>query len=257
MYKPIFNTKQNGVPILSKNEIETIGEKFVRDFFPSMLEHPQALDIEAFAELRLGLEIDYKYLSDDHRYLGMMVFNDTNKVIIFDDEKRCAEYLSVSAGTIIIDNSLLEDNQEHRFRFTMAHECGHSVLHSTYYCYNPNQMTFLEGNSKEPMVQCRDSCISARTKPRRSWSDSDWMEWQANYFASVVLMPAQSIKNFKFSRVEDDIPNEIAMIQKVAQTYNVSPQAAKYRLEELGYLKSSLLDSNLSFLNYKIQILPE
>ena len=58
MYKPQFRTKQNGVPVLSKKEIEVIGENFLRDFCPDALINPQPVDIERFLELYLGLKID-------------------------------------------------------------------------------------------------------------------------------------------------------------------------------------------------------
>ena len=92
MYTPSFKVKNNGVPVLSKSEIEVIGENYIRDFCPDALSHPQAINIDDFVELYLGMKIDYQYLSNDGRYLGMTVFNDTDKVIIFDPEKRQADY---------------------------------------------------------------------------------------------------------------------------------------------------------------------
>ncbi len=100
MYKPQFRTKQNGVPVLSKKEIEVIGENFLRDFCPDALINPQPVDIERFLELYLGLKIDYQFLSNDGRYLGMMVFNDTDKVIIYNPEKNEADYVRYKANRI-------------------------------------------------------------------------------------------------------------------------------------------------------------
>ena len=61
----------------------------------------------------LGLNVDYKYLSHNGVYLGMMVFKDTNKIPIFDPETNRAEYIEKCANTIMIDSRLLEANQEH------------------------------------------------------------------------------------------------------------------------------------------------
>lgn len=33
---------------------------------------------------------------------------------------------------MIIDNTLLEKNQEHRYRFTMGHEASHGFLHKEF-----------------------------------------------------------------------------------------------------------------------------
>ena len=122
MYTPSFRVKKNGVPILSKENIEIIGENFIRDFCPDALKIPQAINIDDFVELYLGMTIDYQYLSNDGRYLGMTVFNDTDKVIIYDPERNEADYLHADARTVLIDNSLLADTQGHRYRYTMGHE---------------------------------------------------------------------------------------------------------------------------------------
>lgn len=154
MYRPQFRTKQNGVPVLSKKEIEIIGENFLRDFCPDALINPQPVDVERFLELYLGLKIDYQFLSNDCRYLGMMVFNDTDKVIIYNPEKNEADYIHADARTVLIDNRLLEENQEHRYRYTVGHECGHDIFHSGFYAFNPNQMSIFDRADDPAMVQC-------------------------------------------------------------------------------------------------------
>ena len=128
MYTPSFKVKSNGVPILSKEEIDGIGEQYVKDFCPEVLSHPAPVDIESFVENYLGITPDYQYLSNNGIYLGMTVFNDTNMVPIFDPSTGHAEYISAKARTIIIDNRLLEENQQHRYRFTLGHEAGHDIF---------------------------------------------------------------------------------------------------------------------------------
>ena len=49
----------------------------------------------------------------------MTVFNDTDRVPVYDPIQNRAEYISARANTIIIDRTLLEENQEHRYRFTV------------------------------------------------------------------------------------------------------------------------------------------
>ena len=110
MYTPSFRVKKNGVPILSKEEIDGIGERYVQDFCPEVLSHPAPVDIESFVENYLGITPDYQYLSHNGIYLGMTVFNDTNKVPVYDPRTGRAEYISAKARTIIIDNRLLEEN---------------------------------------------------------------------------------------------------------------------------------------------------
>lgn len=86
------------------------------------LRTPQEIDIDLFVQDYLGMEQDFQYLSHCGLYLGMTVFNETDKIPVYNPAKYCAEYISAKANTVIIDNSLLEENQEHRYRFTMGHE---------------------------------------------------------------------------------------------------------------------------------------
>ena len=106
MYTPSLRVKNNGVPILSKAEIDAIGERFVQDFQPEVLTNPSPVDIEGFIEFYLGMTPDYQYLSHNGVYLGVTVFNDTNKVPVFDPATNRAEYISAKARTVIIDNRL-------------------------------------------------------------------------------------------------------------------------------------------------------
>lgn len=258
MYKPQFRTKQNGVPVLSKKEIEIIGENFLRDFCPDALINPQPVDVERFLELYLGLKIDYQFLSNDGRYLGMMVFNDTDKVIIYNPEKNEADYIHADARTVLIDNRLLEENQEHRYRYTVGHECGHDIFHSGFYSYNPNQMSLFDNSRADDpaMVQCR-VVGQSNTGAQKYWTDAEWMEWQSNYFSSVLLMPKEAVKKVAGKPIiEGDGLNLAAfsMVSRVAHQFNVSPEAAKYRLEELGCLRKGML-RDVSFLGYGVTLL--
>ena len=71
MYTPSYRTQKNGVPVLKKEEIDTIGEEYVRDFQPEVLRNPAPVDIEGFIECYLGMTTDYQYLSHNGIYLGM------------------------------------------------------------------------------------------------------------------------------------------------------------------------------------------
>lgn len=150
-----YKKDRSNVPILSKWEIDTIAEKYVMDFMPEIIGHPQEFNVEGFIECYLNLNIDYQYLSNDGRYLGMTVFNDTDSVIVYRPADNCADYLHVDSGTIIIDNSLLNEKQEHRYRFTLGHESGHWIFHREYYGYNRNQMVLFETN--DSFIQCRET----------------------------------------------------------------------------------------------------
>ena len=171
MYTPSLRVKNNGVPILSKVEIDTIGEHFVQDFQPEVLTNPSPVDIEGFIEFYLGMTPDYQYLSHNGVYLGMTVFTDTNKVPVFVPATNRAEYISAKARTVIIDNRLLDEGQRHRYRFTLGHEGGHDIFHSGYFSYNPDQVSIFDDELIAPMIQCRvdNPRTFARYGRQRGW----------------------------------------------------------------------------------------
>ena len=248
---PPYNKKRNGVPVLSAEELEQIGEALVNDFCPEVLSQPQEVDIDAFAEIYMGLNQDIQYLSHNGIYLGMMVFNDTDRLPVYDPIAHEAKYVSESADTVVIDKTLLDDEKHiHRYRFTMAHEAaGHAVLHKSYYRrnYNPDQLSLFD-SPDEPWVQCRKDM--AEIPIRKTKTDIDWMELQANTLGSIVLMPSASVKKLmapyeaKLNKSTEAqctvLHNE--MIEKVSEVFNVSRQAALIRLKKLGFVDKNVDD---------------
>ena len=101
-----FRRKKNGVPILSKKDIEDIAEVIIQDYKPKILDEPCSLDIELFSESYTELEMDYQDLTHAQSILGMVVFNDC-RIPVYDAEKEKAKRIMVHEGTILIDNSLL------------------------------------------------------------------------------------------------------------------------------------------------------
>lgn len=98
-----------------------------------------------------------------------------------------------------------------RQRFTIAHELGHFFLH-------PQKDTF---------VDYRDNQKDVMRTPR---------ERQANMFAAALLMPRslifKDVKNLSKEGIHD------MEIQKLAEKYEVSEEAMKYRLMNLNLLHS-------------------
>lgn len=242
MYKPVYKICKNGVPYLTKKEMDEIAENFIWDFCPEAMRTPMQIDIDSFAQNYLGMKQDFQYLSHNGVYLGMTVFNDTNKVIIFNPETWEADYISAEARTIIIDNNLLEENQEHRYRYTMGHECGHDIYHTQYFGYSPDQISFFE--EREPMIKCRIVNLNGNKKPE-VWDDKSTMEWQANYMASALLMPKSMVikvvkeenellKSLKYRWF--DMSNDELTIIRISRLFNVSEEAARYRLHGLGLI---------------------
>lgn len=240
MFYPNYRKKKNNVPILSNSEINNIAEHYARDFMPQIMEQPQPFNIEGFLEAYLDLQIDYQYLSNDGRYLGMIVFNDTDKVIVFLPESNKADYIHANHGTVIIDSSLLDKKQESRYRFTLGHECGHWIFHKSYFGYNPLQMSLFDMDLS--YLQCREVNKNYFCTSPKGWDDARWMEWHADKFSAGILMPETAVRLLMTNAATQyfSVYENIALM---SETFNVSELAAYLRLRDLGYFQNPLEES--------------
>src|SRR5437667_795826 len=68
-----------------------------------------------------------------------------------------------------------------RYHFTLAHEAGHWRLHRYLFQRRANQLSLLPDEVERPEYICRSS-------------DTDPIEYQANRFASCLLMPRDMMK---------------------------------------------------------------
>ena len=101
MYNPIFETKRNSLPIVSKSALDIMAERMLHDFCPKALAVPTAINIDRFVVRGLGMEQDFQFLSHNGLFLAMTVFNDTDRVPIYDPSTKRAEYISAEARTIL------------------------------------------------------------------------------------------------------------------------------------------------------------
>lgn len=232
MYIPEFSVGQNGVPILRQDQIEDIAEGFISDFQPKAAIEPMPIDIEEFTECYLGMTPDYQYLSHNGIYLGMTVFNDTDKIPVYDPINKRAEYISASAHTVIIDRMLIEDEKQvHRYRFTLGHEAGHDIFHPRYFKIDFSPLSLIGIRiDKNPMVLCRTDTVTACRKMSENWGDHEWLEWQANKFSSCLLMPRHSVEKIVKAVGVYEAPTIMS------QVFNVSEDAARYRIHELRFI---------------------
>lgn len=56
MYRPEIKRKRSGAPVLSRKEIDVIGQNIVGDFMPEALKSPQEIDIDLLAQDYLGMQ---------------------------------------------------------------------------------------------------------------------------------------------------------------------------------------------------------
>ena len=237
-----YRQKYNGLPVLSWNEIDVIAEAMLKDYNPELLSDPQPVDVELLMQDYLKLYLEYQYLSNNESILGMMVFHDTNGIVVYEPENNRVRKIAAKANTVIIDNSLLEQSQRNRYRFTMAHEAGHATLHQLYFARQMNDMSSVArlgsyASGIRDCVRCRAVDVNVKSKPLET--DDDWMEWQANAFASAILLPRSMV----FKAAEEckrrfpsfcDSPASTIYEQYLAGTFDVSREAARCRLNQLG-----------------------
>ena len=242
MYQPDFWMKPNRVPILNKKKIDSIGERLIQEYQPGALHHAEEIDIDGFVEFYLNRDTDYQYLSHNGVYLGMTVFNDS-LVPVYDPETERAEYVKEKAGTVIIDNRLLEDDQEHRYRFTMAHEGSHCVLHKQYFEALMERMSNKDV-SLAPLVVCRTVNRDLQNRRPDEWTDYDSMEWQANYLGGALLMPEKMVRLLAAPHTSrmDDVKETRSFIKDLCAIFNVSYETACIRLMQLGYFDNRMAE---------------
>lgn len=132
--------------------------------------------------------------------------------------------------------SFLQKDQN-RLHFTLAHEIGHLVLHSDF-CIN-------------------NDVVSVMSDYESTYSSDDIkrIEYQANLFASHLLMPnAHFLKVYKIYHDEFirryypklhidsqacNIESSQKLLTAVSSVFQVSKEAVKYKLKELGCLSES------------------
>ena len=236
MYQPKLRQQRSGIPIMRNSEIDAHAEEFLRDYNPSLFKSPQPVDIEAFAEFYLGLALDFTYLSHCGLILGRMVFQETERVPVYLPKEKCGDYLYVKRGTLLIDNTLLDDRKEYRLRSTIGHECGHWVFHSDYYTIKDNgnphrnvRLPEITGCKKADIEGGAD--VSGR---RKLITDADWLEHHAKYFSAAIQMPKTPFMDAVSDLTVNGLRDEAEILEELADIFQVSPASVKIRLSQLG-----------------------
>lgn len=156
----------------------------------------------------MQVPVDIEKIAND---LGIGV----SRVKFSSDEISGAIKMKGKSGNPVI--AVNEDHCKERQRFTIAHEIGHYILHS---------IESMHVDSTHEPVYYRDAnAVSSTTNVK---------EVQANQFAAELLMPSDMVINdlqndFKLKNNNEDIE----VIARLAQKYNVSQQAMIIRIGSL------------------------
>ena len=236
-----IHTKENGIPVLSQRMINTIAERIVRELMPQNFEkQPDATDLRKLFTILEGWHYAGKFLSKSGNLLGLTSFQG-GEFILTDVTRKSSERFMMPPNTILVERVLYNADLEHIFRFTFAHEIGHALFHRRF-CMVPDHMkAYSEQGSAEAIQDTKERF--QRTNSERLQTERDWLEWQANAFASAVLMPESLIKEVG-RRVLPSAAADLASLNEllvtVSDVFKVSLTASWYRLKELGYIAEGL-----------------
>ncbi len=132
----------------------------------------------------------------------------------------------LKARSVVIGvNSCHPDTRQ---AFTLAHECGHLLLHAGYEMHVDRK----DGSQSVFLVNLRNEQSSQGTNDE---------EREANLFAAELLMPERFLRQ-ELVAIEASQPNLLSdgdeCIRHLSGTFGVSAQALTYRLQNLGWIRT-------------------
>jgi hypothetical protein len=142
------------VPFKDHDHIKKIAADFLRKYHPK---DSYPTPIEEIVEFRLGIDI--------------IPIPGLHEIIEIDG------FISSDLSNISVDDYVYKHRQG-RYRFTLAHEVGHAIMHEGVYRHRAFNTT---GDWKDFM----------ETFSENQWS---WLEWQANQFAGLILVPSHHLE---------------------------------------------------------------
>lgn len=235
----------NLVPILRKEDFDEIATDILKHYYPQALEETCAVDVGVLIA-NMGLNVKKGRLSEQGNVFGKIFFNDDTTDFWVENEAwtedSCSSFYvpsreNITAGTICIDPEVFFIRGVGSYNMTGAHESVHWVKHRKYFLLAQlcnKGMNKISCNTIDSPKYKRDNPIY-------------WMEVQANAIAPKILMPLNSFK----AKAEELIKHEYEIcgtdslisvmenvIRELADFFNVSQQAAKIRMVEIGYTEA-------------------
>lgn len=216
--------KIHGLKQLSTKQIQNIANTFLNEFDSSILTGAHKLDLQrltVFLENKYQLKIEYVNLLN----------NDNSSLLGYFDQEN---------NKIFIDHSIIGTE---RLPFTLAHEIGHFVLHRN---LKINQIVY--NNFK-------DSVHNIFSQQYELKNYKNWIEWQANCFASSILMPHISMVarliyiqttigvsrnrgTIYIDHQEQNRKDFHTYIDYLSKHFGTSKQSVEYRLKSLEMIKT-------------------
>jgi len=181
------------------------------------------VDIETLVESHLGAEVDYG-VTMPADVLGYTEFREVPLIAVSRSLTDAAAASGAPLGTV------------GRWRATVAHEAAHVILHGALFGLGLDQL----GRPNTRPIRCPRASFEAPATSR------DWREVQANMGMASLLMPRELFDReaaYAFSRRGPMMPPIRAsepwldiVVAVLANRFKVSKQAARIRLEVMGYI---------------------
>jgi Zn-dependent peptidase ImmA (M78 family) len=214
------------LPHYSASEIENKSKKLLLYFSPKYFDTIQATPLNSIVN----------FLRSNHK----IVFQFDVSLGFNSDNNRILGACNPIKRVILIDSSLISDL--HKFNFTLAHELGHLALH--------RKIKIKYGEQDENI---NTDTVAENMSKKELKTSSDWLEWQANTYASSLLMPTKiftaalaieqtSLGITRTGRIFlDDQPcnqrDYYQIINLLGVRFNVSRSAVEYRLSKLKLIQ--------------------
>ncbi len=195
-----------------KETLETFARRVITEYNAALLAIPAPIPIENIMEKVYGLRLDFQYIRNNGRILGETVFADMMMPIYEQENHEGYKLIPVTAGTVLLDASLLNGRSDGRYRYTCAHELAHWLIH------------------KKLFTQAGET--AAQTLAKRSTEVGKAIEWQADHLGSYLLMPKGTVKKAFYQHCQS-----ANVVDALAAIFDVSRQAMRIRLEEMRLLQ--------------------
>ena len=231
---------------LSDREIESIASRVLKAY----IQLPEIQNTKIFfvdptllLNSLLGLQIEYKHLSDNGKILGLTSYFEMDVELPDSEDK----WLSFDGKNVFIEKTLKSDSkQTGRCNFTIVHEGCHHIFNQLF----PDD--------------CRN-CLEARKVLCFRSSDfhnASIAEQQVNKLASAILMPKFLIQQGMFTV---GLPDRIDILNRIwrREEYNkfcelasllgVSKQALAIRMEKLNLIGRNDLKNPYRMMDVYVQ----
>lgn len=224
---------RTGALILGKNRLDDYAEKYLSEHYPPALETPMAIPVDELVE-ESGLRIEKACLSASSDVFACCVLVD-GEVTTY--EPTTGEYTQTfyPAGTIVIDPQSEWSMGEGARRNALMHEILHWEKDRTFFQIHHARLPSVDEGMEPMKSRVSTTFFEPSEKSRRKETELQWLEWQAHRLAPRVLMPKPT-----FTKAVTDILDSSpgvscgALLDQLADLFQVSRSAVKYRLLEVG-----------------------